>query len=102
MRAALRAGMYDLDAINADQLVTRTDLVLRGNLAMYRKAALVRGSKNYSVAARYAIARSAVVTAGDSEECTVFVRDGGARPFYVLCAVTTIAWLCVAAVCLLV
>ncbi len=102
MRAALAASMYDLDAINADQLVTRTDLVLRGNLTMYRKAALARGSKNYSVAARYAIARSAVATAGESEERTVFVRSGSSRPFYVLCAITTLAWLCVAAVCLLV
>ena len=31
-RCTTRSGMYDLDAINADQLVTRTDLVLRGNL----------------------------------------------------------------------
>jgi uncharacterized membrane protein len=30
------------------------------------------------------------------------VRSSGARPFYWLCAITTIAWLCVAAVCLLV
>ena len=93
--------MYDLEAINADQLVTRTDLVLRGNLVVYRKVALARGSKNYSVAARYALARSAVATAGDSEECTVFVRTSDARPFYMLCVVAATAWLCVAAVCLL-
>jgi hypothetical protein len=101
MHAALPQRMYDLDAINADQLVTRTDLVLRGNLVTYRKAAFARGSKNYSVAARYALARSAVATAGESEERTVFVRMSDARPFYMLCAVAAIAWLCVAAVCLL-
>lgn len=93
--------MYDLEAINADQLVTRTDLVLRGNFAVYRNAALVRGSKNYSVAARYALARSAVTTAGESEERTVFVRTSDGPPFYMLCVVAAFAWLCVAAVCLL-
>jgi hypothetical protein len=93
--------MYDLDAINADQLVTRTDLVLRGNLTSFRKAALARGSRNFSVAARQAIATSAIMTAGESEERTVFVRNAEARPFYLLCAAASIAWICVAAVCLL-
>ena len=35
--------MYDLDAINADQLVTATDRVLRGSLEKTRAAAFLRG-----------------------------------------------------------
>jgi hypothetical protein len=83
--------MYDLDAINADQLVTATDRVLRGNLEKYRAAAFLRG-----------FARPAFAGGGDREEVTVYMRGHETtRPLVMLCALAAIAWLCVGLVCLL-
>jgi len=86
-------GMYDLDAINADQLVTATDRALRGSLEKYRAAAFLRG---------FAVARPAVA-GGDSEEVTVYVRGRETTRSLVLMlsALAIFAWLCVGLVCLL-
>ncbi|GEM_PF-5349303 len=90
--------MYDFESINAEQLVTRTDVVLRGNLAKRRAAALARGSKNFTVAARFAAMRSEIRSAGAHEDRTVFVRQiPRTRSRYVVCAVATLAWCCAAA-----
>jgi hypothetical protein len=83
--------MYDFEAVNAEQLVTRTDVVLRGDLAKRRIAARARG----------AAVRRELRLAGAHEDRTVFVRqDPSTRPLYVCCAVATLAWCCVAAFCL--
>jgi hypothetical protein len=95
--------MYDLDAINADQLVTATDRALRGSLEKYRAAAFLRGTnQRFTVAASYALARTAVA-GGESEEVTVYVRGHETtRPLVLmLCALAIFAWLCVGLVCLL-
>ena len=81
--------MYDLDAINADQLVTATDRVLRGGLEKTRAAAFLRG---------YAIAGAS----NEAEEVTVYVRGRETtQPIMLLCALAIFAWLCVGLVCLL-
>jgi hypothetical protein len=81
--------MYDLDAINADQLVTATDRVLRGSLEKTRAAAFLRG---------YAI----VGASTEAEEVTVYVRGRETTlPIVMLCALAIFAWLCVGLVCLL-
>ena len=83
--------MYDLDAINADQLVTATDRVLRGSLEKHRAAAFLR---------HYALAASSV--ANVDEEVTVYVRGREtAQPILMLCALAAFAWLCVGLICLL-
>jgi len=80
--------MYDLDAINADQLVTATDRVLRGSLEKHRAAAFLR---HYALAA-----------ASANEEVTVYVRGRETtQPILMLCALAAFAWLCVGLVCLL-
>jgi hypothetical protein len=86
--------MYDLDAINADQLVTATDRVLRGSLEKTRAAAFLRG---------YLIARPAGAGASnEAEEVTVYVRGRETtQPIILLCALAIFAWLCVGLVCLL-
>jgi hypothetical protein len=82
--------MYDLDAINADQLVTATDRVLRGSLEKTRAAAFLRG---------YVIAGAG---ASSDEEVTVYVRGRETtQPVVLLCALAIFAWLCVGLVCLL-
>jgi hypothetical protein len=98
---ALRLVMYDFETINAEQLVTRTDVVLRGDLSKRRAAARARGTVNCSVAARYAAVRRELLSAGAHEERTMLVRQSPkTRARYCICAVATIAWCCVAAVCL--
>ncbi len=93
--------MYDFEATNAEQLVTRTDVVLRGNLAKLRTAALARGSRSFSVAARFAAVRSEIRSAGAHEDRTVFVRKiPRQRPMVLCCAVAAAAWLCVFALSL--
>jgi len=88
---ALRDCMYDLDAINADQLVTATDRVLRGSLEKHRAAAFLRG---------YALASTNAPTLND--EVTVYVRGRETtQPILMLCALAAFAWLCVGLVCLL-
>lgn len=83
--------MYDLDAINADQLVTATDRVLRGSLEKTRAAAFLRG---------YAIAGAGASI--EAEEVTVYVRGRETTlPIVMLCALAIFAWLCVGLVCLL-
>jgi len=90
--------MYDFESINAEQLVTKTDVVLRGNLVKHRAAALARGSKNFTVATRFAAMRSEIRSAGAHEDRTVFVRQiPRTRTGYVLCAVATLAWCCATA-----
>jgi len=86
--------MYDLDAINADQLVTATDRVLRGSLEKHRAAAFLRG---------HALARASVATMPTiNEEVTVYVRGRETtQPILMLCALAAFAWLCVGLVCLL-
>ena len=80
--------MYDLDAINADQLVTATDRVLRGSLEKHRAAAFLR--------------HCALAAASSSEEVTVYVRGRETtQPILMLCALAAFAWLCVGLVCLL-
>jgi hypothetical protein len=80
--------MYDLDAINADQLVTATDRVLRGSLEKTRAAAFLR---------HYAVAPATL-----NEEITVYVRGRETtQPILMLCALAAFAWLCVGLVCLL-
>ncbi|CAN5356574.1 hypothetical protein BH11MYX1_BH11MYX1_16460 [soil metagenome] len=87
--------MYDFESINAEQLVTRTDVVLLGDLSKRRAAA--RGSLNFTVAA----VRREIRSASAHDERTVIVRlSPKMRASYRLCAVATIAWCCVAAVCL--
>lgn len=86
--AALHDCMYDLDSINADQLVTATDRVLRGSLEKHRAAAFLRG---YALAA-----------ASPCDEVTVYVRGRETtQPILMLCALAAFAWLCVGLVCLL-
>jgi hypothetical protein len=92
--------MYDLDAINADQLVTATDRALRGNLEKLRAAAFLHGSR-YSARAHHVIARAESAIC-EADEPTLFVRQPASmRPFYALCAAAVITWLCVGLACLL-
>jgi hypothetical protein len=89
--------MYDLDAINADQLVTATDRVLRGSLEKTRAAAFLRG---YAIA--IAGAGAGAGASADAEEVTVYVRGRETTlPIVMLCALAIFAWLCVGLVCLL-
>ena len=91
--------MYDLESINADQLVTATDRLLLGHRLKRRSIARLhdgaRGTADLTVAARRAVVQS---------ERTVFMRQVPAPKKYlrVLGAAAAAAWLCVAVLCLLV
>jgi hypothetical protein len=87
--------MYDLEAINADQIVTATDRLLLGH--PLKRRALARGTADLTVAARRAVVQS--------DERTVYMRhDRAAQPKIItlLGAAAAAAWLTVALVCLLV
>ena len=89
--------MYDLESINADQLVTATDRLLLGHLLKRRPACapLARGTADLTVVARHVVAQS---------ERTMYMRQVPAPKKYlrVLGAAAAAAWLCVAILCLLV
>jgi len=87
--------MYDLEAINADQIVTATDRLLFGH--PLKRRALARGTTDLGVAARRAVVQH--------DERTVYMRHDRAAPpklVTLLGAAAAAAWLTVALVCLLV
>ena len=89
--------MYDLESINADQLVTATDRLLLGQ--PLKRRSFARGTADLSIAARRAVAHSTA-----QSERTMYMRQARAPKKYlrVLGAAAAAAWLCVAVLCLLV